>query len=342
MPAETPKHLLLIRLSAIGDAAIAAPIVYRLRNKYPRLRLTILTREFLKPLFSQIQDVQVFSPDLYGKHKGILGLYRLSAELKALGVDAVADLHGVLRSHILTAFLKIRGVRVSKIDKGRAEKRALTRPTNKVWKPLKPSSQRYADVLAKLGLEVGSAPFPALPKLSGPPFLLLNKGFRRIGVAPFASYPAKSYPIAQARELVEALTGRDNFQIILFGGAEHAKLFHQWQGQYQRTVSAVGKYTFEEELGIISHLDLMISMDSANAHLAAMYGVPVVVVWGVTHPYAGFAPLGKHISLTPDRHLYPQIPTSVYGNKAPEAYRQAIASIVPSKILEAVDELLTD
>ena len=58
-------------------------------------------------------------------------------------------------------------------------------------------------------------------------------------------------------------------------------------------------------------------MDSGNGHLAAMYGIPVITVWGVTHPYAGFAPFlqPEENSITADREQFPLIPTSVYGNK---------------------------
>ena len=58
-----------------------------------------------------------------------------------------------------------------------------------------------------------------------------------------------------------------------------------------------GKYKFKEELALISNLDLMVSMDSSNGHLAAIYGVPIVTLWGVTHPFLGFAPFGQHIKI---------------------------------------------
>ena len=67
-------------------------------------------------------------------------------------------------------------------------------------------------------------------------------------------------------------------------------------------VLVAGKLSFSEELDTISNLDCMISMDSGNAHLAAMYGVKVITIWGVTHPFAGFAPFHqpKEYSLLPD------------------------------------------
>ena len=41
---------------------------------------------------------------------------------------------------------------------------------------------------------------------------------------------------------------------------------------------------------MISNLNLMISMDSFNGHLAANAGIPVITIWGMTHPFLGFSP----------------------------------------------------
>ena len=52
-----------------------------------------------------------------------------------------------------------------------------------------------------------------------------------------------------------------------------------------------GKYSLKEELDIMANLDLMISMDSANMHLATLVGIKVISIWGPTHHFLGFGPL---------------------------------------------------
>ena len=49
-----------------------------------------------------------------------------------------------------------------------------------------------------------------------------------------------------------------------------------------------GKLQLQQELQLVSNLDVMLSMDSGNAHIAAMLGVKVITLWGVRHPYAAF------------------------------------------------------
>ena len=92
----------------------------------------------------------------------------------------------------------------------------------------------------------------------------------------------------------------------------------------------------------MSHLRVMLAMDSGNAHMAAMMGVNVITLWGVTHPYAGFAPFNQPLEncLLSDRIKYPKIPTSIYGNRHPESYENAMASITVEEVLSALKKAI--
>jgi ADP-heptose:LPS heptosyltransferase len=83
-------------------------------------------------------------------------------------------------------------------------------------------------------------------------------------------------------------------------------------------------------------------MDSGNGHLAAMYGIPVVTLWGVTHPFTGFTPFNQppENQITSDRKQYPLLPTSVYGNKYPDGYEEVMKTISPSTILASIQRIL--
>ncbi len=99
-----------------------------------------------------------------------------------------------------------------------------------------------------------------------------------------------------------------------------------------------GKIKFQQELQLISNLDVMLSMDSGNAHIAAMLGVQVISLWGATHPYAGFTPFNQSIenSLVADREKFPLLPTSVYGNKKVEGYEDAMRTIAPEVVVAKI------
>jgi ADP-heptose:LPS heptosyltransferase len=83
----------------------------------------------------------------------------------------------------------------------------------------------------------------------------------------------------------------------------------------------------------------MLSMDSGNAHIAAMLGIKVVTLWGATHPFAGFSPFNQpqQNALVSDRNLFPKLPTSVYGNKKVEGYEDAMRKITVDSVVEALN-----
>ena len=137
---STSVRLLVIRLSAMGDVAMVAPVLVALRRNYPNLRITVLTPKFLQPFFREVGNIEFFAPDLKGRHKGVAGLLRLGRDLGRF--DMVADLHDVLRSKGLCRLMKLRGTRIERIDKGRAEKKMLTAPENKQRVQLKTTVER--------------------------------------------------------------------------------------------------------------------------------------------------------------------------------------------------------
>lgn len=198
------NHILVIRLSAMGDVAMSAPIIRELKSKNPELKITILTRAFFKPFFRDIENVHVFEADLKGRHKGVLGLYRLSKELKKLQIDAVADLHNVLRSNILKLF--INGIPFVQIDKGRASKKALT--SGKIFKQLKTTHQRYVDVFSQLGfkLNISKPIFSKKVELNVKLNNIISNSKSNIGIAPFAAFQSKAYPLGLMEHIISELS----------------------------------------------------------------------------------------------------------------------------------------
>ena len=342
---KLPTHILVIRLSAMGDVAMAVPVLQAFSQAYPEVKLTVLSRAFFKPFFEDIPNLNFLEADVYGKHKGI-GLVKLAKEAKELGIDAVADLHNVIRSKVITNYLSIIGVKTATINKGRSEKKALTRETNKEFRQLKTTHQRYADVFYKLGFPLDIKNGTALPRKA------FTQKFQNlvgaspqkiIGIAPFAAHDSKMYPLDLMREVIFELDKTGLYRILLFGGGNEEILkLKTIAEEFSSVTSVAGALSFKEELALISNLDVMLSMDSGNGHLAAMYGVPVISIWGVTHPYAGFATFRQvpENNLVADRIKYPFIPTSIYGNKYPEGYENAMKTILPKTVATKILEIL--
>lgn len=302
----------------MGDVAMTVPVLKNALDQNPQLKITVVSNAFFAPLFEGLQRCHFHPAHLKGKHNGAAGMYTLYKELKqATAYDAVADLHSVLRSSLLSTFFKLSGYKTAVIDKGRKEKKALTQKENKILKQLPTSPERYAGVLRKLGIEVTLNTATAVYKKQTPPLLLqhvIGKEKKLIGIAPFAQHPEKMYPFEKMKIVIKKLAGENNNILLFGGGSDEANTLQQWENEIPSVFNIAGKYSFKEELNFISNLDIMLSMDSANMHLASLYGVPVISIWGATHPYAGFYGWGQDEKNNVSVDLSCR-PCSVFGNK---------------------------
>ena len=341
------KHILVIRLSAMGDVAMTVPVIRALVEQNQQVKVTVVSRPFFKPFFDGIERVDFYGVDVKDRHKGFAGIYRLFQDLKKLKVDFVADLHNVLRSKILRTFFKIFGTKVAFTDKGRADKKALTRTDNKVFQPVKSMVDRHVETFKQLGFSIDLTQnhFPEKGVLSQDILNIVGEkqDVKWIGIAPFAQYETKVYPQDLMAETIALLAHDKSNKLLLFGGGEtEIQKLNQLQQGFENVVVVAGKLKFDQELLLIQNVDVMLSMDSGNAHIAAMYGIKVVTLWGHTHPYAGFVPFGQPLShsITADRTQYPKLPTSVYGNKMIDGYEDVMRTIAPQTIVNKINECL--
>ena len=328
------KKLLIIRFSALGDIAMTVPVVHDLAVQYPDLDITMLSRPMAAPLFERLpKNAHFLAADLKGRHKGMLGLERLRKDYHLEDFEYIADFHNVIRTICLRLDNQLRGQHVAIIDKGRKGKRALTRQKNKVFEQQATSFERYAKVLEQLGFPIK----PQFVKLDYSAFCGTQKAPNEtwIGIAPFAKHPAKVYPLEKMEEVINALSERESTTVFLFGGGEKEKqLIAGLCAKYPNVQSAQSQQGLKGELALMGQLDVMLSMDSANMHLASLVGTRVVSIWGGTHPYAGFLGWNQNPSDCVQLDL-PCRPCSVYGNKP--CFRGDYAclnGITPGQIIE--------
>ena len=315
------KTILITRFSAVGDVAMTIPLLYSLCDAYPGHRFIFVSRERFGQFFINKPENIDFIGINPVRYKGLSGLFRLYRELSLYKPDMLADLHDVLRTKILRTYFKLFGrIKVASIDKGRKEKTALTKPRSANKQQLKSTFERYSEVFTKLGLPFTPS-FTSLFKDSKgyisdfATFIPPKDNDRWIGIAPFARHGGKIYPLDKMEQVVAQLSQQEQTKLFFFGnGPEEEKTINQWCDRYPNCISFIGKTDFNGELRLISHLDAMLCMDSANMHMASLVGTPAVSVWGATSPLAGFLGWQQHMDDCIELQLECR-PCSIFGNK---------------------------
>lgn len=320
------KNILIARFSALGDIAMAIPTVYNACRSNPDRQFYFLTRHHPASLFINApENLTVVGVDL-SNYKGVGGIMRLADSLRVrYGIDYFIDLHDVLRTKLLRFFLALRGIRSRKINKGRKEKRRLTRRKNKHLLPLPTTISRYDDTFRRAGFNINdsfSSIFASLPGGKGDPAAFASvtaskkEGEHWLAIAPFAKHRGKIYPLELLDKVVEYFDSLSGEKIFVFGfGKNEEEAIESMARRYPSVINmAKAKLGLPGELSLLSHCDVMLSMDSFNMHLASLVGLRTVSVWGATHPYTGFLGRGQNDDDTVQLDMICR-PCSVFGDK---------------------------
>lgn len=320
--------ILILRFSTLGDVMLLVPVIRSLVLAHPDVEVVVATRPRFATFFAGIERVQVFEADVDTRFTGFFGVRKLFfALLVKEDFDVIVDMHDHLRTMILRNLFALFGKKVIVLSKGRKEKRAFTRKENKITSPLPHIIQRYQQALEKAGYT-----FPVVPG----PYLFANETAKQhlqkwldkntsekkekwIGLAPFALYKSKVWPLANYPSLIQELIRNLNPKIFFFGGGDHEiKYFHDLQELFPKNcVIVAGQLKMQQEIALLQKLDLMVCTHSFNMHLATLSGTQVLSIWGGTHPDVGFGPFGKGAEsiLQINQKELPCRPCSVYGKE---------------------------
>lgn len=344
---DRPRSILISRFSALGDVAMTIPVVYSVCAANPGCDFYYLTRPLPASLMLEAPPNLHVLPVDTALYKGVGGMRRLANELcRRYRIEAFADLHNVLRTRLLGLFMRLRGVRVVHLRKGRRGRNRLTRPRHKVMMPLVSMRARYREVFFRLGLAyqdtfrgfwADQEPDPALYAAANEP---KKPGETWIAIAPFAKHRGKIYPPELMEQVVRQLAARPGYRLFLLGaGRDEANTLGRWAlGADNITNMAALRLGLKAEMALMSRCQAVISMDSANMHLASLVGARVVSIWGATHPFCGF--LGWH-QRKKDVVSLDMVcrPCSVFGNKpCRRADFHCMYGISPARILAALDK----
>lgn len=326
------------------------PVVYGACAANPECRFVFLTKPAAAKMFLHMPpNLTVEAVDTKA-YQGLKGLKRLLSEMcEGYGIDTIVDLHDVLRTKILRTMASFKGLKTVSIDKGRSQKRALTRHHHKKVIPLAHMSVRYREAFHEAGLNVADNFHSLFPSGIANPELFSHVTAPRqnnetwIAIAPFAAHEGKVYPLHLLCKVIDYFAGRADTRLFIFGaGNEEDRKIQLMADNRPNIVNmAAAKAGLQTELALMSHCDALLAMDSANMHLASLVGLRTVSIWGATHPYAGFYGTGQNPADAIQLDIVCR-PCSVFGNK-PCRRKDLLClnGISPQLIISRLNAILT-
>lgn len=324
--------IFILRFSALGDVAMTIPPVYAVARANPACRFVYFTKAGFSGLFVDAPaNLEVIGlDDTRPRH-----VYRtLRKEIRLNKPALIADLHNVSRTWPTDLYAMAHGIKVMCVNKRRLFRHsALKRKSGQ-----RNFIDRYLDVFTNSGLETSRAVMDPLPSVATPPVPIRQPA---VGIAPFARFHTKTYPLDKMEEVIASLT-KNNVNVYLFGaGGKEQKQLDEWSHKYPCCHSMAGRYSLQEEMSAIQSLQLMLSMDSANQHIASLVGTKVITIWGATTPLCGFAPFRQ----SPANSIVAGIPCqpcSIAGSRlCPEGHFDCMHSIEPNQIVDKIVYELT-
>jgi heptosyltransferase-2 len=340
-----PEKILVIRFSSLGDIVLTTPVIKSLKQKFPQSQIFFLTK-------SQYHDLLENDPDIFSlikydpkeRHKGISGFLKLVKELKTLNFDLVVDLHANLRSFLIRHLLKTK-------LKIKYDKRWLARLLLVHFKFIHVESihtvDSYLKALKKIGANSSVKDKEIFLDQESENFLkdfLVEKNIEKddivVGIHPGARWETKRWNEEKFTQVCRILNQKPKVKIILFGDRNDQELIEKISlGALNRKLFKAVNLPLNKFMSLIKRCDCFVTNDSGPMHMASALGVPVVAIFGSTHPKLGFSPLGpESIVLTADVKCSP---CSLHGEKkCHKKSRLCMDLIEPEMVMDAVERLL--
>jgi ADP-heptose:LPS heptosyltransferase len=333
-----PKKVLILRFSALGDILISIPLIRKVALDNPSVHFCFATDAKMTVFTQDIDNLEIIPIDFKNKYKGFCGIIKWAQDINFTSFDLVIDIHDVLRTKILKLLFNLYQIKVIVFDKGRKEKQNLINSKESIKLPLKLQIDRYAEVFMNSGLLSGKTKFDPL-------HLNISKKSQivSIGLAPFSKHESKMISLKILEEVISSFSDK-NVKFYIFGyGEKEKKAALEAFSKYNHCEILINSLRFEEEIVKIESLDLMVTMDSANAHLSALFAIPTITIYGPTHPYIGFWPHFQPIEncITPNLNDFPELPVSIFGKDIPKKYRNVINTIKSDVIIDRINQIIT-
>ncbi len=320
------KKALIIRFNAIGDIVLTTPVIQALADNNYEVHFLV------KAAFAEIVESDAYVTKVWTLKEQLAEVITL---LKREDFDLVIDLHNNLRSKRVKSALSKTTCTFSKDRIGYWLLTKLGIHTIQEQHIV----ERFLSVLAPLGIKVAQPSTRyTIPLDTSLPADLPEK---YICIAIGAAWYTKQIP---TEKLVNVIEQCNHKNIVLIGGPDDRIAAIEVEARLTHSIiNLTGQLTIHQSALVIQRSQVLLAGDTGMMHIAAALDVPVVAVFGSTHPILGYTPyygkLAKNsYKLIENKSLSCRPCTKQGKDSCPKGHFRCMIDIDPNDIVQAIEK----
>lgn len=304
-PFSQIRKIAVLRALFLGDLLCAIPALRLLRSYFPTAEITLIGLPWAEEMVRRLPYLDSFAgfPGYAGLPEVHFNPEETSSflnEARLMGYDLAIQMHG--NGSITNGFVAELGARITLGYRSHDEDRRLTisipydEEEHEIvrWLQLveRAGGQKESNLLSKANTE-----FPITDREQEEATRLLSGmaggNGPLIGLHAGAKISSRRWPQERFAELGDALIEQFNAHIVLTGIDEEREITAAVR-QIMRypVLDLTGKTDLGTFASVIAQLDLLVTNDTGASHLAAVAGIPSVVIFGPSRP-EHWAPLDR-------------------------------------------------
>jgi heptosyltransferase I len=284
-PAEPPRRVCILRLSAIGDTCHVVPVVRTLQQAWPATQLTWIIGKTEARLMSLIEGVEFITVD---KRASLAALPALLRRLRGRRFDVLLHMQLALRASLIA--LAVPATVKLGFDRARArELQWLFTNAHIAARAREHVLDSFFGFAAALGITERllrwDLPLPAAACAYAE--RLIPDSQPTLVINPCSRHAHRNWRAARYAALAWHAAYRHGMRVILIGGPselERRMGEEIERGCAARLINQIGKDTLPELLALLARATVLLSPDSGPVHMATAVGTPVIGLYAATNP----------------------------------------------------------
>ena len=333
---DSPRKILIVRMSSIGDIVLTTPVIRALRLRFPDAQIDFLVKSQFASLPENNPNISNIIP--FDSGSGFGGLLKLRNRLATEKYDWLIDLHRSLRSRFLSAFCGF-SLKTT-YNKQLVNRFMLIRFKKNFYKEVKPVYLRYFEALKPFHIEYdgnGTEIFISEYDFSG-----INPGIideKTVVLCPGAAHANKQWLPERFAQLAVELN-QSGYKVVLLGGKKEKQLCEQIKELSNADIQILaGETSLRQSAAALSKAKAVVANDSGMMHLAQAVKTPVVAIYGPTTRELGFFPFPEK-SIVIENELSCRPCTFKGAESCPKGHFKCMKNIESQEVAEAVKQWL--